>query len=94
MENPRTLLNRRVFKPETATQIERMGELASQIADRWASGWPKQTKALDAEGKLIAAIEDQAEQELRAKDLEARNPWMGGIETRQMVGLTDGPPGS
>ena len=94
MENPRTLLNRKLFKPETAEKIVAMGELASQVADRWASGWPKQTQKLEQSGRLIEAITAQIEQERRAQDLEAKNPWMGGIETRQLAGLTDGPPES
>lgn len=92
MQNPRTFLNRRVLKPETIEAIEAMGELASQIADRWAGGWPKQTKKLEAEGRLLQAVQEQMELERAAQEYEAQNKWVGGIESRQLFELSDKPP--
>lgn len=92
MPNPRTLLNRHVLKPETVAKVEAMGELASQIVDRWASTSPKTVKRLEAEGRLLAAVRGQLEQEQKARDLEAEMPWVGGIESRQLLDLPDVPP--
>lgn len=83
----RGFLNRHVLKPETIEQIEAMGEVASQVADRWAGGWPKKTRKLEAEGRLIEAVRYQAEQEQAAVEYERANRWVGGIESRQLFGI-------
>jgi hypothetical protein len=93
MTNPRTFLNRDVLKAETVAAIEAMGELASQIADRWAGGWPVRTRRLEQQGRLFDAIKGALEQEQKAKDYEGANPWVGGIESRQLFDLADEPPG-
>jgi uncharacterized protein YkuJ len=87
MPNDHTFLNRHVLKPETVAQIEAMGEVASQVADRWAGGWPKKTRKLEAQGKLLEAVKYQAEQEQKAVEYEAQNPWLGGIESHQLFDI-------
>lgn len=87
MPNDRSFLNRDVLKPETIAQIEAMGAVESQVADRWAGGWPKQTRKLEREGRLLQAVKKQAELERPALEYEAQNPWVGGIESRQLFGI-------
>lgn len=92
MPNPRTLLNSHVLKPETVKQVEALGETASQVVDRWAGANPKQLRKLESEGRLLQAVKDQLEQEQKAKDYEAANQWVGGIESRKLFDLSDHPP--
>lgn len=87
MPNTHEFLNRHVLKPETIRQIEAMGEVASQVADRWAGGWPKQTRALEKQGALLDAVKKQAELEAQAVEYENQNRWVGGIESRQLFGI-------
>lgn len=87
MPNNHGFLNKHALKPETIRQIEAMGEVASQVADRWAGGWPKETRRLEAEGRLLEAVKEQAEAEQAAVEYEAQNPWVGGIESRQLFGI-------
>lgn len=90
----RGFLNRHVLKPETIEAIEAMGEVASQVADRWAGGWPKKTRRLEAEGRLLDAVRYQAELEEPAMEYLRQNPWVGGIEARQLydIDLSAPPP--
>lgn len=93
MPNSYEFLNKHVLKPETIRQIESLGEVASQVADRWAGAWPKQTRRLETEGSLLQAVKEQAEVEQEALEYEAANPWVGGIESRQLFGIDlNGPP--
>lgn len=87
MPNNHGFLNKHVLKPETIRQIEAMGEVASQVADRWAGGWPKQTRALERQGLLLEAVKEQADLEAQAVEYERQNPWVGGIESRQLFGI-------
>lgn len=87
MPNNHEFLNKHVLKPETIKAIEAMGEAASQVADRWAGAWPKQTRALEKAGRLLEAVKAQAEAEQEALEYEAQNPWVGGIESRQLFGI-------
>lgn len=87
MPNAHEFLNRHVLKPETIAQIEEMGEVASQVADRWAGGWPKQTRAMEKKGTLLQAVKEQAELEAQAVEWERQNSWVGGIESRHLFGI-------
>lgn len=88
-----SFLNRHVLKPSTIDQIEAMGEAASQIADRWAGGHPKQTRRLEAEGRLILALKQQLEQESQVEEQMRQFPWVGKAECLQMLGIDpSGPP--
>ena len=86
------LLNRHVFKPETASEIERMGHLSSQIADRSAGGWPKRVKKLDAEGRLIPALKDQAEIEAKVLAETPNMTHLARHEINQMYEIDPAPP--
>lgn len=52
-----------------SAQIEGMGLLAEQIADRWASGWPEQTKVLMKKNRLLDLLTDQVQME---KEMQAQ----------------------
>ena len=87
-----SLLNRQVFKPETANQIEQMGLTATQIADRWAGGWPKRVKKLEAEGRLLPALKEQAEKEGEVKARALNMTHLANHEINQMYGIDPSPP--
>ena len=90
-----SLMNTHLFRKETARQIEAMGVYASQIADRWAGGWPQQTRALESAGKLLPALKKRAEREA-AIYVEARqggrNSHLADHEIAQIYGLNPEPP--
>lgn len=82
-----------VLKPETIKAIEANGPDALAVASHWTQ-WPAKMKALEAAGKLVAAIQAEAEQWRQAREYETANSWVGGIESRQLHGidLTTPPP--
>jgi len=51
-----SLMHAELFGTEMSAQIEGMGLLAEQIADRWASGWPEQTRKLVKEKHLLGSL--------------------------------------
>jgi hypothetical protein len=87
-----SLLNRHVFKPETANQIEQMGLTATQIADRWAGGWPKRVRKLESEGRLIPELQEQTERELDVKARAREMSHLAQHEINQMYGIDPSPP--
>ena len=86
------LLNRHVFKPETAAKIETMGQTASQIADRWAGGWPKRVKKLEAENRLIPELKDQVEREAEVISQTPNISHLARHEIMQMYEIDPAPP--
>jgi hypothetical protein len=51
----------KLLKPETVARLLReVGNRGWQIADRWASGWPRKTRELEAAGTLIDWLKAQA----------------------------------
>lgn len=55
-----------ILSKESTARINAMSPLAQQIADRWALGWKNRVKVLDAQGKLIPALEAQTKIEAEA----------------------------
>lgn len=51
-----SLLHRHLFGEKVAAEVEGMGLLAEQIADRWAGGWPRRITALIRAEKLLPAL--------------------------------------
>lgn len=88
MPNTHEFLNKHVLKPETVRAIEAMGEVESQIADRWAGGWPKQTRRLEAEGRLLQAVKEQAEADGRLWSTRQRIRGSGGSRAVSCSGST------
>ena len=58
-----SLLNKGVLKPQTEREIERLGLRAEQIADRWVSGWMKQTLQMEKDGTLLPRLKERADYE-------------------------------
>ncbi|MCX7902253.1 MAG: hypothetical protein N2483_08210 [Burkholderiaceae bacterium] len=87
-----SLLNRHVFRPETAAAIEAMGILAEQIADRWAGGWPKRTRKLDDSGLLIEALKRQVELEREVLAQAREMTHLAQHEILQVFGIDPQPP--
>lgn len=92
MANPATFLNRHVLKPETVRAVESAGQQVSKVVDRWAGGWPKQTRKLEASGRLLPLAREQAEKEFSALKILAQFPDMGEIEAIQLADLPLNPP--
>lgn len=89
-----TLLNRHVFGAETTRAIEALGPTAEQVADRWAGGWPKQTKALEKAGRLVLAVKETAarEAEIYSHKVATGQGHLADHELAQMYGLDPAPP--
>lgn len=73
------------------TKLNLMPELAIEIANRWALGWPKMVKALVESGEYLAALERQEQTE---RDVLTRpgNNHLARHEIIQEYGLSMMPP--
>lgn len=83
------------LKPETAKQIESLGLVAWQIADRWLSGWREKTRALEKEGKLVGALREQAKREAEIYSdatIGGANSHLTRHEIAELYDLSPGPP--
>lgn len=84
-----------VVRRETLDAVTRLGPYAEKVLDRWASGWPKATKALEQTGKLVFAVKEQASREAGIYS-EARmggeNSHLADHEIAELYGLSPGPP--
>ncbi len=87
-----SLMYGHVLKPESVQEIEKMGLLAEQIADLWASGWPKRTKKLEASGRLIEALKTQVERELDVLARAREYTHLATFEINEMFGIDPAPP--
>lgn len=88
------LLNSRVLKKETCREIESLGPMAEQIADRWAGGWPKMTQEMEANGSLLPAVKDQLAKEVELEATHARDyRHLAHHEFLEMMGASMAPPG-
>lgn len=84
-----------ILSPESVRQIESMSVLAQQIADRWALGWPKETKLLEKQGKLLQALKEQTGREGNAlSDARQRgqNLYLADHELMELYGISSRPP--
>lgn len=72
--------------------MESAGQQVSKVVDRWAGGWPKQTRALEASGRLLPAASEQAEKEHDALKILGQIPDIGEIEAIQLADLALRPP--
>lgn len=90
-----SLLNHQVFKPETLAAIAELGPTAEVVADRWAGGWPKDTKALEKAGKLIPVLKAQAQKEsetLSDARVGGMNNHLATHEIAELYGIDLQPP--
>lgn len=84
-----------VVTKETLRAATSLGPTAERILDRWASGWPKATKALERSGRLLDALRSQAEREARIYGdarVGGENSHLADHEIAQLYGLEQGPP--
>lgn len=81
-----------ILKPETVAAILELNwNQAEQIADRWAMGWPKRTRELEKQGRLLKVLHDQAEAESRAIR-ENGTTHLADHEIAELWGLNPWPP--
>lgn len=87
-----SLMNTKLFGTEMVEQIEGMGLLAEQIADRWASGWPEQTRQLMKENRLLELLANQVSKE-REMVVQASNmSHLAHHEIMEEFGIKPSPP--
>jgi hypothetical protein len=83
------------LKPVTAKQVQALGPVAWQIADRWLSGWRGKTLALEKEGKLVQALREQAKREAEIfsdATVGGANSHLARHEVMQLYDISPGPP--
>jgi hypothetical protein len=83
------------LKPETAKQVQALGPVAWQIADRWLSSWRRKTLALEKEGKLVGALREQAKREAEIYSdatVGGANSHLARHEVMEMYGISAAPP--
>ncbi len=83
-----------VLKPETLVAIVKLGNHAQVVAERWTSGWKKQTLAMESDGSILERIKDQAENEAEALStakMGGENNHLAQHEIMEMYDLKPGP---
>lgn len=90
-----SLLNiQHALKRETVEGIVKLGLTAQKIADRWVSGWEKETLAMEKDGTLLprlkVASEYEAEIISRARSGGEMNH-LANHEIAELYGLSPGP---
>jgi hypothetical protein len=79
------------LKKETIGEILRLRNQTSvlALASHWALGWPKRLKALEEKNLplLLKTLKSEGAQWEKARRYELENPWVGGIESRQLFGI-------
>ena len=88
------LLNHHGLKPTTVRAVESAGLRVVQTVDRWAGGWPKATRKLDKEGRLLKEALAQVEREEPAMQYLEQNPdlYLTISEALQLYDLPLNPP--
>lgn len=82
-----SLVNEKAYPPEIRREIERMGRIGWQIADRWMLGWPGRVKELIRTGEYLPVLQAQREAELDALAENADNS-PSETEKVQLAGLS------
>jgi hypothetical protein len=80
-----------MYPAELRQAIAKMPPLATEIANRWALGWPKAVKELIQAGQYLEALKSQEQQE---RDVLSR-PGLSHLaqhEILQEYGLSQSPP--
>jgi hypothetical protein len=57
----------RVLRPKTVREIGKLAPHAEALARRWAQQWPAETRQLELSGKLLAVLQQRAEEEWRGR---------------------------
>jgi hypothetical protein len=53
----------RILRPKTIREIGKLPPHVERLAQRWAQQWPEETRDLESSGKLLAVLEQKAEEE-------------------------------
>ena len=86
------LINRDIYGPQGALQIEEMGSIAVSIANRWQLGWPERVKALIEARIYLVNLDAQIERELDALADAANLQHLTHSEILQVYGVSQDPP--
>jgi hypothetical protein len=65
----------RVLRPKTVREIGKLAPHAEALARRWAQQWPAETRQLELSGKLLAVLQQRAEEESLLQ-------WRGRVRVR------------
>lgn len=79
------LVNRKDYPPELPPQIQAMGALAVEIANRWMTGWPGRVKAMLKRGTYLDLLKEQVELEART----LANPGNNHLARHEILQLYD-----
>lgn len=85
----------RELKPEIAKQVQALGPVAWQIADRWLCGWRARILALEKEGTLVGVLREQARREAEIfsdATVGGANSHLARHEVMQLYDISLGPP--
>ncbi len=80
------------YPPDARAEVERLGALAVEIANRWMLGWPKRVKGLLASGEYLEALRTQHETEAMVLSHEASLRHLARHEIAELYGLSLSPP--
>jgi hypothetical protein len=76
------------YPPEARAEVERLGVLAVEIANRWMLGWPKRVEGLLASGEYLEALRTQHEAEALVLSHESSLRHLARYEIAELYGLT------
>ena len=79
------------YPPEIKRALRLMPSLATEIANRWALGWPEAVKRLLESGEYLDALKAQEEQEREVLS-EPGNNHLARHEILQLYGMSLSPP--
>lgn len=81
------LMKREIYPKGMSLEIERMGRIAVNIANRWVLGWPGRVKKLISQGVYLQTLREQRELELDAI-AENLDTHLTETEKAQLAGLS------
>jgi hypothetical protein len=86
-----SLYSPNTYPPAVRNQIERLGPLAVEIANRWLRGWPKAVKEHLRTGDYMEFLKAQAEREREAYSQPGNNH-LARHEIAELYDLSPKPP--
>lgn len=89
MEN---LLNREIYGSHLAIEIEKLGRIATGIANRWLSGWPTAVQNLLDNGTYFDLLVAQVDQEKTILANETNMRHLSPREILSMYEIREAPP--
>ena len=89
MEN---LINRDIYGADLANKIEDLGSIATDIANRWESGWPSAVRSLVSNGTYLDLLIAQVDQEKTILANEASMRHLSPSEILSVHEISKAPP--